>query len=207
MINCKKDIAMAHCNRAGLIALFAIAGLSLAAAQEFKSTPAKQALSTYEEAVKKLNEEYGKSLNKLQEKYLADLEDARKTALSNNKLDEAQRILAASQEIKDQLNETAIPVQRIAWVPGTWKITYHPNQVERLYVIKRSGAVAFPAENMRGQLRLVGNDLILDLGGESLERLTFVGARRVFVEHFNPKADYPKKLNQVGIGNRVLPQR
>ncbi len=198
---------MAHCKRAGLIALLTLTGLSLAAAQEFKSTPAKQAQTTYEEAVKKLNEEYGKNLNKLQEKYLADLEGARKEALSNNKLDEAQRILSASQEIKEQLSDTPTPAQRTAWVPGTWRIIYHPNQVERIYVIKRSGLVVFPPENARGQLRFVGNDLTLDFGGEAVERLTFVGNRRLFVEHYNPRSDYPKKLNQVGIGTRVLPQR
>jgi hypothetical protein len=198
---------MAHCKRAGLIGLLAVAALSSAVAQEFKSTPAKQALATYEDAIKKLNEEYGKSLNKLQEKYLADLENARKVALDNKKLDEAQRILAASQEIKEQLNDTTTPTQRLAWIPGTWKIIYHPNQAERIYIIRRSGSVVFTEDNRRGQLQFVGNDLTLDFAGEGFERLTFVGTRRLFVEHYNPKADYPKKLNQVGIGTRVLPQR
>ena len=210
MVNYKKDQVMAHYKRDLLFALFALftpAALPLAEGQEFKSSPAKQAQSTYEEAVKKLNEEYSKNLSKLQEKYLADLEEARKAALANSRLDEAQRIVAVRQEIQDQIAEGITPAKRVAWIPGTWKIIYHPNQVERTYIIRRSGAVVFPADNLRGQLRLTGNDLTLDLGGESLERITFVGNRRLFVEHYNPKSDYPKKLNQVGIGTRILPQR
>src|SRR5262249_1803955 len=76
----QKDLIMSHFERAGLLALFAFVGAPLAVGQEFKTAPAKQAQITYDEAVKKLNEEYGKGLSKLQEKYLADLDEARKAA-------------------------------------------------------------------------------------------------------------------------------
>jgi len=198
---------MRNLKLAGFLSLVGLSALPLAQAQEFKSASAKQAQTSFEEGIKKPNEEYSKNLSKLQEKYLADLENARKAALLDSRLDEAQRILAARQEIQAQLEEAVVPAQRIAWIPGTWKIIYPPNQVERTYVIKRSGAVDYAVDNQRGQLRFTGNDLVLDLGAESLERLTFAGTHRLFVEYYNPKSDYPKKVNQVGIGARILPQR
>jgi hypothetical protein len=73
--------------------------------ESFKSARARKALEKYDEAVKKLNQEYAKTLTALQKEYGDELEECRKAALQAKSLDEAQRILAAQKGLEEDMKE------------------------------------------------------------------------------------------------------
>jgi hypothetical protein len=92
---------------------------------------------------------------------------------------------------------------RIGVLAGEWKITYTHDAV-RVYAIEMDGRVSFAEENLKGQIRRKGAMLLLVFEGDDrLERLTLGTDGRLFVEHYNPKGDFPEgKAKHVGIGVR-----
>jgi hypothetical protein len=100
---------------------------------------------------------------------------------------------------------TEVPRAVADFVPGTWDVAYYPNHWHRRYVIQPSGEVSCDGEKLKGKIERKGGFSILDFGDGKLERLTFAG-RRLFIEHYIPKASYPKEPNQVGIGEVVIPR-
>jgi len=92
---------------------------------------------------------------------------------------------------------------QIAVLAGEWKITY-TNDAVRVYVIDTGGKVSFDEEKLKGQIKRKGAALLLEFEGDDrLERLTLGTDGRLFVEHYNPKGDFPdKKPAHIGIGVR-----
>lgn len=99
------------------------------------------------------------------------------------------------------LEEPAVPA--VADLAGEWKIAYTNNYV-RLYVIDEDGKVKFDAEGITGQIKPGEAALLVEFDqNDQLERLTLRSDGQLFVEHYNPKADYPdKKPTTTGIGVR-----
>jgi hypothetical protein len=90
----------------------------------------------------------------------------------------------------------------IAVLAGEWKITYSHDAV-RVYTIEKDGKVTFDEEKLKGQIRRKDGILLLEFEGDNkLERLTLGGDGRLFVEHFDPKANWPDGKPLIGIGTR-----
>ncbi len=97
--------------------------------------------------------------------------------------------------------EEAVPA--VADLAGEWKIAYSNNYV-RLYVIDKDGKVKFDAEGITGQIKRKGAALLVEFDqNDQLEHLTLRSDGQLFVEHYNPKGDFPeKKATTTGIGVR-----
>jgi hypothetical protein len=92
---------------------------------------------------------------------------------------------------------------QIAVLAGEWKVTY-TNDAVRVYAIDKDGTVVFDEEKLKGQIKRKGASLLLEFDKDDrLERLTLGTDGRLFVEHWNPKADFPDaKPKHMGIGVR-----
>jgi hypothetical protein len=75
----------------------------------FTSDAAKKAASKYADQIAKLEEEHAGKLRKVIEQYAKELDEARKLALANDDLDEAQRVLKAK---NDALKPAERPLPR-----------------------------------------------------------------------------------------------
>ncbi|HEX5270813.1 MAG TPA: hypothetical protein VFW33_10015 [Gemmataceae bacterium] len=64
--------------------------------------------------------------------------------------------------------------------------------------------MTFEEEKLKGQIKRKGLALLLEFEGDDrLERLTLGTDGRLFVEHYNPKGDFPDgKAKHIGIGVR-----
>jgi hypothetical protein len=71
----------------------------------YKSRRARKALVQYDEALKKLNQEYAKNLAGIQKQYADELEESRKAALEAKNLDDAQRILTTLIALEEEMKE------------------------------------------------------------------------------------------------------
>ena len=93
----------------------------------------------------------------------------------------------------------------IGVLAGEWRITY-TNDAVRNYVVETDGKVAATAdeEKLKGQIARKDGVLLLTFEGDGkLERLTLGSDGRLFVEHYNPKENYPDgKASCLGIGVR-----
>jgi tetratricopeptide (TPR) repeat protein/tRNA A-37 threonylcarbamoyl transferase component Bud32 len=91
----------------------------------------------------------------------------------------------------------------IAAVAGEWKVTY-THDVVREYKIDKDGRVTFEEVKLKGQIKRKGPALLLEFAGDDrLERLTLGADGRLFVEHYNPKGDFPDgQAKHIGIGVR-----
>jgi hypothetical protein len=92
---------------------------------------------------------------------------------------------------------------QIAVLAGEWKVAY-TNDAVRVYAIEKDGKVSFDEEKLKGRIKRSGGVLLLAFeGDDKLERLTLGVDGRLFVEHYDPKANYPdKKASWIGIGTR-----
>jgi hypothetical protein len=92
---------------------------------------------------------------------------------------------------------------QITVLAGEWKITY-TNDAVRVYTIDTSGKVSFAEEKLQGQIKRKDGALLLTFEGDNkVERLTLGTDGRLFVEHYDPKDDFPdKKAAHIGIGTR-----
>ncbi len=92
---------------------------------------------------------------------------------------------------------------QITILAGEWKIT-NTHDAVRVYHIGHDGKVSFPEENLKGHIRRKDGMLLLTFEGDDrLERLTLGTDGRLFVEHYDPKANFPeKKASHIGIGIR-----
>lgn len=94
---------------------------------------------------------------------------------------------------------------KIAALEGRWRITY-TNDATRTYVIEKNGDLSFIDEDLKGKIEFKDGILQLTFPADErpiMERLTLGTDGRLFVEHYNPKADYPKKKPKfIGIGVR-----
>lgn len=85
--------------------------------------------------------------------------------------------------------------------PGTWAVVYHPNRAVRVYTVSAAGEVSFPEGGTKTKLQVKDRETLLDLSDGKLERWTVGRDGRLFVEHFNPKANYPDgPPDQIGVG-------
>ncbi len=100
----------------------------------------------------------------------------------------------------DEKGDTQIGV-----LAGEWKVEYTHGAV-RNYAIEKDGKVAGTAddEKLTGQISRKEGILFLIFEGDGkLERLTLGSDGRLFVEHYNPKENYPDgKASHIGIGVR-----
>ena len=87
---------------------------------------------------------------------------------------------------------------------GRWVIKYS-NGTFRRYVIDANGGVTCLGhgdQNVQGKLTQSGNEILLDLGDNKLERLQVMdGTLRV--QHFSPASSYPYSVTEVGIGIKM----
>jgi hypothetical protein len=85
--------------------------------------------------------------------------------------------------------------------PGVWTVTYHPNRAVRVYTVTADGEVTLAEFGGKAKLSVKDREIILDLSDGKLERWTLGHDGRLFVEHFNPRANYPdSQPDQIGIG-------
>ncbi len=93
----------------------------------------------------------------------------------------------------------------IGVLAGQWKIDY-THGLDRTYVIEKDGKVSGTAgeEKLKGQITRKDGMLLLTFEDDGkLERLTLGTDGRLFVEHYDPKENFPeKKANLMGIGIR-----
>jgi len=84
--------------------LLSVLAFAFAQSQGSKDAPtssaATNALATYKEGVRKLNEEHERKLDALRQQYIKELDAARKTALAKDDLEEAQRLLAEKKRVE-----------------------------------------------------------------------------------------------------------
>lgn len=86
---------------------------------------------------------------------------------------------------------------------GLWSVKYHPNQATRNYVVSENGEVSFSDGEVKTKPVIDKNgDILIDFKDGKLERWTVGKDGRLFVEHFNPKENYPELPDQIGIGIR-----
>ena len=88
------------------------------------------------------------------------------------------------------------------YLPGKWRIQHWPNRGWRTYEISLNGAVYFVEEKRQGMLIQRNGDLLLDFNDGKIERFN-LSNHRLFVEHFNPKNNFPYTPDQIGIGFKV----
>lgn len=81
---------------------------------EPKSISARTAALNYQAELEKLEAEFAKRRAELREQYMRDLDEARKEALQEEELDEAQRILALKASIQNESDAGARPPARSA---------------------------------------------------------------------------------------------
>jgi hypothetical protein len=85
--------------------------------------------------------------------------------------------------------------------PGVWTVTYHPNRAVRAYTVTADGDVSFSESTTKAKLTVKDREVTLDFDDGKLERWTVGHDGRLFVEHFNPRANYPDgQPDQIGIG-------
>ena len=86
---------------------------------------------------------------------------------------------------------------------GVWTVKYHPNQAIRSYVVSETGEVSFPDCDAKTKPTVEKNgEILIDFKDGKLERWTIGKDGRLFIEHFNPKENYPEAPDQIGIGVR-----
>jgi hypothetical protein len=94
---------------------------------------------------------------------------------------------------------------QITVLAGEWKVTYTHDAV-RVYAIGKDGKLSGTADDVKltGQITRKGAALLLTFNEEDkLERLTLGADGRLFVEHYDPKGNFPdKKPTHMGIGIR-----
>ncbi len=83
---------------------------------------------------------------------------------------------------------------------GAWVVRYHPNGAARVYIVSADGEVAFPDGGSKAKLKLKDKEILVDFADGKLERWTVGRDGRLFVEHFNPRSNYPDTPDQIGIG-------
>lgn len=84
---------------------------------------------------------------------------------------------------------------------GVWLIKYS-NAACRVYLIDHKGAVAFPSENLKGQLATKKNEVLLDFADGRIERINLADGKLV-VEHFAPASNYPTKKPDTATGTKL----
>lgn len=82
---------------------------------------------------------------------------------------------------------------------GTWILAYKKGNGRR-YVIDADGGVTWGTR--RATLTGRGADLILDFGDGKLERVRLAG-RRLQIEHFDPATNFPRKMTQLAVADRL----
>jgi hypothetical protein len=88
--------------------------------REPKSLAAKKSKTTFFDALQKLDDEHATKLKKIREQYYRELDEARKSALEKNDLDEAQRILAAKASAQEEEKAEEIPVRGFKVLYARW---------------------------------------------------------------------------------------
>jgi hypothetical protein len=83
---------------------------------------------------------------------------------------------------------------------GTWTVKYHPNQAVRVYLVSADGEVSFPDGTSKAKLTVKDREILLDFSDGKIERWTLGRDGRLFVEHFNPKSNFPDTPDQIGVG-------
>jgi hypothetical protein len=74
---------------------------------------------------------------------------------------------------------------------GVWLVKYS-NTACRVYIIDHKGSVAYPSENLKGQLATKKNEVLLDFADNKIERVNLVDGK-LMIEHFAPASNYPTK--------------
>lgn len=186
--------------------LFGLVGLAVAA-----PPPKLESLrGEYKAALVAAQADYNKAVQKASEAHKAKLTALQSELTKSGALDGAVSVreelktlepgqLPLFSEGKDD------PTARSRYISGTWKLRHHPNRSVRTYVIGPGGDVHFVEENLRGLLVANGSTFLLDFGEGKIERVTF-GGGRMFVEHYNPKANLarkPEHPDAVGVADLV----
>jgi hypothetical protein len=99
---------------------------------------------------------------------------------------------------------TAEKKKRFHDLLGTWQIKYYPNKAARTYVISGRGDVYFVEEDLYGKVSSTDDGVLLEFesDGPKTERITLGADGRAFIEHFNPRTQFPNNPDQIGIGVR-----
>jgi hypothetical protein len=109
-------------------------------------------------------------------------------------------IVACTSALAQEKGDTGIGV-----LAGEWKIDY-TNDAVRTYIVEQDGKVAGTAdeEKLKGQIKRKNGMLLLTFEGDGkVERLTLGTDGRLFIEHYDPKENFPeKKATWIGIGIR-----
>src|SRR4051812_31837484 len=87
---------------------------------EPKSQAAQFAKSTFLAGHQRLHQDYAAKLNTLRKQYTDELEKARKAALENNNLNEAQTILAVKNAVQEDQKAEEIPVRGLKILAARW---------------------------------------------------------------------------------------
>jgi hypothetical protein len=174
-----------------------------AATSDFKLPSAQAAKHKYDAALRKADEEHVRQIKDAKKVFLDDLDAALKEATRAVNLPEANKI---DQAIK-QLKSGEYPPQRKAAgaISGIWEITY-TSGVVRVYDLTSEKDIRWK-ENGRimgkGRLLKDNGDIVIDLHDGKRDRITFAG-ERLFVEHFNPAAEYPNgRAAAMGVGQSI----
>lgn len=173
-----------------IVAFLLVTGLSREVFAEEENPELAQAEAQYrkdiEFATKAIRDRYLSRLDSLK-RQLGARGDARAAVAIQEEID---RVLAS---VPDE--NIAAAAARLA---GTWKITY-TNGDSRTYVITADGAASFLSFDAEGRvygtnkkkLLLKGGDVLVEFQEGAIERLKLAGGK-LQVEHFNPKAQYPR---------------
>jgi len=107
-----------------LVAILTLLVAVTVQAADFKSATGKKAQQSYQANLDRLDKLYQKALGQAKDKYVEQLESARKTALIRNDLDEAQRLAEAKKELEaeDKTTSRSKTTSKQHWLVGTaWK--------------------------------------------------------------------------------------
>lgn len=166
------------------------------------SSAALKAMNAYESAVKNATEEYARKMQAGGDVAIRALEDAKKAAVHQEDLDEANAIVAAIQQIKEA---SPSPPTMLDAPTGVWHVAYM-NGANRVYRIASDGSVAWEENgrpgNTRPRLRRTNAGFMVQFHPNEIDRITFVGDR-LYEDVFNPVSDFPaRKPCTMGLGTR-----
>lgn len=191
-----------------LVVLAVVAATTAAGIDEFaqvrvKSAAARSALSAYDQGVKHARDEYDRKIEIAAGSALHALEDAKKSAMRNSDLDEANAINEAIVRVRDG----SAQLQSQATIPpeGIWHIKYM-NGGSRDVRFFPNGTVAWQ-ENGHSQpttpkVQKVNGDYLLQFTPDKVDRITIVGDR-LYDECFSPTTDFPLKTPwTMGVGTK-----
>ena len=178
--------------RRALLFAFCAALCLAAAASPGPGPEAARAKKRYDESVAAAQLVYDKKLKAATSDLVRDLNGALKQALKAENLDRANEIRAMIDEAQASNEDDDDKVSIVAELAGEWQVFYCSN-ARRTYVIKADGSVDWtaPGSGRRGRLRNVNGDTVIEFGDDRLERWTY-GGGRIWIEHYNPKGQYPK---------------